>query len=422
MANTFKFGNGEWAVGKETALAYNDENSNFKPLPFTFDRASTATVVNKDGLIETVGTDEPRIDFLNNTKGHLLLEPQRTNKVTYSEDFSQWTDYNASAVLSEETIYGKKAYKIVEDSTLNYHGVFLSNLFGADGTNYIWSAYVKGAERRYVVLTARTGISSNASALIFDTQEGEWVLDASTQNEALFAENVGNGWWRIGIEGNPTSGSYDSYTIASAIGFSSYLDANYQGDGTSGFYVAMAQVEAGSYATSYIPTSGSTATRSAENTSQTPPDGVIGQTEGTIFVDVNLGESTINTSSTPIRFNLNNGVSTDNWVFVGVESGDNLRVYVRAGAVSSVDFIKNNVFPSSGNYKIAMSFKSNKTVCYVNGVLQYNADLGVVPNNLNSIGLGGAITNSAVNDKIEIKEYRLYDTALSDSELQALTS
>ena len=40
MANTFKFGNGEWAVGKETALAYNDENSNFKPLPFTFDRGS----------------------------------------------------------------------------------------------------------------------------------------------------------------------------------------------------------------------------------------------------------------------------------------------------------------------------------------------------------------------------------------------
>ena len=57
MANTFKFGNGEWAVGKETALAYNDENSNFKPLPFTFDRASTATVVNKQGLIETVGID-----------------------------------------------------------------------------------------------------------------------------------------------------------------------------------------------------------------------------------------------------------------------------------------------------------------------------------------------------------------------------
>ena len=100
MANTFKFGNGEWAVGKETALAYNDENSNFKPLPFTFDRASTATVVNKQGLIETVGIDEPRIDFLNNTKGHLLLEPERRNIVTDSEALTYFSSQKDSTTLS----------------------------------------------------------------------------------------------------------------------------------------------------------------------------------------------------------------------------------------------------------------------------------------------------------------------------------
>ena len=104
MANTFKFGNGEWAVGKETALAYNDENSNFKPLPFTFDRASTATVVNKQGLIETVGVDEPRIDFLNNTKGHLLLEPSRSNLVTNSEQFVDAPTGNTNMDLFSGTI------------------------------------------------------------------------------------------------------------------------------------------------------------------------------------------------------------------------------------------------------------------------------------------------------------------------------
>ena len=79
MANTFNLGNGNWAQKTEKLLAYNAENDNYKPLPFDFDRGSTATRVNKDGLIETVGVDEPRIDFLNNTKGHLLLEPSRTN-------------------------------------------------------------------------------------------------------------------------------------------------------------------------------------------------------------------------------------------------------------------------------------------------------------------------------------------------------
>ena len=88
MANTFNLGNGNWAQKTEKLLAYNAENDNYKPLPFDFDRGSTATRVNKDGLIETVGVDEPRIEFLNNTKGHLLLEPQRTNLITYSEDFS----------------------------------------------------------------------------------------------------------------------------------------------------------------------------------------------------------------------------------------------------------------------------------------------------------------------------------------------
>ena len=79
MANTLKFGAGQWATKEGSTLAYNDENDNYKPLPFTFTRASNATVVNKAGLIETVGNGIPRIDFLGNTQGALKLEPQRTN-------------------------------------------------------------------------------------------------------------------------------------------------------------------------------------------------------------------------------------------------------------------------------------------------------------------------------------------------------
>ena len=79
--NTLKFGNGEWYGKKDTILAYNDENSNFKPLPFSFDRASSATRVNKDGLIETVGSGEPRIDYKDDSKGALLLEPSRSNLI-----------------------------------------------------------------------------------------------------------------------------------------------------------------------------------------------------------------------------------------------------------------------------------------------------------------------------------------------------
>ena len=85
MSNTLKLGNGKWATGKDTLLSFSDTNNNYKPLPFSFSRDTSGTVINKDGLIETVGSGEPRIDFKDNTKGSLLLEPQRSNLFTYSE-------------------------------------------------------------------------------------------------------------------------------------------------------------------------------------------------------------------------------------------------------------------------------------------------------------------------------------------------
>ena len=88
MANTLKLGEGTWGTKEGSLLAYNDENRNYKPLPFDFTRAGTATVVNRSGLIETVQSGIPRIDFSDDANGALLLEPQSTNLITYSEDFS----------------------------------------------------------------------------------------------------------------------------------------------------------------------------------------------------------------------------------------------------------------------------------------------------------------------------------------------
>ena len=78
MAATLKLGDRKWATKEGSLLAYNDENNNYKPLPFDFTRASSATRVNKQGLIETVASGVPRIDFTD-ANGALLLEPQRTN-------------------------------------------------------------------------------------------------------------------------------------------------------------------------------------------------------------------------------------------------------------------------------------------------------------------------------------------------------
>ena len=93
MAQTLKFGKGTWATKTGSSMAYNDQNGNYKPLPFNVERDSIATRVNKEGLIEVVGKDKLRIDYTDSAKGVALLEPSRTNLLPYSEDFivSNWT-------------------------------------------------------------------------------------------------------------------------------------------------------------------------------------------------------------------------------------------------------------------------------------------------------------------------------------------
>jgi hypothetical protein len=414
MANTLKLGAGKWATGTDTVLAFNDENNNFKPLPFSFSRASSATVVNQSGLIETVGSGEPRIDFLGNTKGALLLEPQRTNKVIY-EDFTQWTNYNASAVLSDETIYGKNAYKIVEDSTLNYHGLYLRNLFTANGTNYIWSVYVKGGERRYVVLTGRGGIANNDSAVIFDTQDGVWALDSSSQNQAFSAESVGNGWWRIAIEGNPTSSAYDSYTIAASLGGTTYTDANYQGDGTSGIYVAMAQVEEGSYATSYIPTSGSAVTRVADVCNNGANAQVINSTEGVLYAEIAaLGIAT--------NKYINIYQDANNRILLWVTSTGIIRGYAIVNSSGSDVFIDTVGVDATNNNKIALRWQDFTLSLFVNGVKIGNS---TVTNSFSTMSLTTLDLKDVTSANFfygNTKDVRVYNTALTDQEAIALTT
>jgi hypothetical protein len=274
--NTLKFGNGEWYGKKDTILAYNDENSNYKPLPFDFSRASKATVINKDGLIEEVGSGQPRIDYKDNTKGALLLEPSRTNLVTYSEDFSNayWSKLNSS-IVSNSVISPDgtlNADKLIPD-TVNTQNHYIRNTISiTNSTDYSFSFFAKKGEYNFV----NTYISALGGSYAWDLDNGFVVLGDA------FIENYGNGWYRCGV--NATS---SSTSLSYRIYVSKYSDRDtiFQGDGTSGVYIYGAQLEQGSYPTSYIPTSGSAVTRLADSCSQTVPDGVIGQTEGTIFAD-----------------------------------------------------------------------------------------------------------------------------------------
>jgi hypothetical protein len=265
MANTLKFGNGQWATKVGSTLAYNDEGGNFKPLPFNFTRSTGGTRVNKDGLIEVVTNNKPRIDFLNDSNGALLLEPQRSNLALYSNDLSNaaW-DKSYSTITSNAAISPDgttNANKVVETTDTGLHRAGQGAIAVTSGQVYTFSFYAKAAERNELELqrintsgTVFNNISVTTADLILGTLSVGLNVTSSSIN------SVGDGWYRISLSLTAIATGSGGLNI----GMQKDGNVSYLGDGTSGVYIYGFQAEQGSYATSYIPTQGATATRVAE--------------------------------------------------------------------------------------------------------------------------------------------------------------
>jgi hypothetical protein len=255
MAATLKLGtDGNWATKEGSLLAYNDENNNIKPLPFDFTRASSATRVNKQGLIETVASGVPRIDFTD-ANGALKLEPQRTNTAFPSESFSGYIG-SASTIVSNQATSPDgyaNADLIYPSVSGNFAGKYKTL---APSTTGVVSCFVKQAGKRYAIV----GTDNNATyTCIFDLQTATVVYEATNYTGKI--EAFANGWYRV-------SAAYSASTAANYpfIGLADDAAGAVTVDGTNGLYIWGFQYETGaSYATSYIPTQGSAVTRLAES-------------------------------------------------------------------------------------------------------------------------------------------------------------
>ena len=414
MSNTLKLGNGKWATGKDTVLAYNDLNSNYKPLAFSFSRASSATVVNKDGLIETVGSGEPRIDFKDNTKGALLLEPSRTNSNINSENFLA-PNYNyvgritrtPNAAVSPDGL--QNAYAITETTDNGTHLLGQASWNQSISDTSV-SVFAKANGRKYIVIgNANMAPSMNTW---FDLENGVvGTQNPNTINATI--EPYGNGWYRCSISYLPNKGNtYPVIYLSDTDGGS----VNYQGDSASGVYLWGYQIEVNaSYATSYIPTSGSAVTRVGESTSQTVPDGVIGQTEGTVFLD--FKPQTLDGTSRYLSIENSNSV-VSGWmgVFASLVSGTiRFRFYGDGWDIDSSLIIEKDT-----RYKIAFSYKNGvQTSIYVNGNLLNNITASLSGKSYQKIRLSEAAIG--VRGDADFNDIKLYDTIKTDQELAALT-
>ena len=193
MANTTKEG---------SLLAYNDENNNFKPLPFTAARNTIATVVNRQGLIETVKSGIPRIDFSDDANGALLLEPTSTNLIQYSEAFSNayWTKSGSSAQGDPSTAGAELSSGFttigtgfVDDGGGQYTGTNASgslteNITLANNSTYKVDLTISGFSTGNIRASVDGG--TNFSPLVFaNGVYSFYIYNNGSVNQLLFAPN-----------------------------------------------------------------------------------------------------------------------------------------------------------------------------------------------------------------------------------------
>ncbi len=406
MSNTLKFGNGQWATKEGSTLAYNDENNNFKPLPFNFERGSSATVVNKDGLIETVGSDMPRIDYKDDSEGALLLEPQRTNYLTQSNQFDTTWDLQNITISSNQNGVGGSvdAWKLIPNTVNSSHRI-TNSASGTQNLAVTLSVYAKADGYNFLRISENGSTGDYAT---FNLLDG--IVENNTSSEAKI-ESVGNGWYRCSSSiVATTSHRFDMYVMESAT-----IQEPLQGNGTSGVYIQYAQLEEGSYATSYIPTQGSAVTRLADECNNGANEQVINSTEGVLYAEI----AALADDADTLRWvNLNNGGTTNRVAFYYRTDENQLTYLVSSGTTQVFSTI--TLSSASSFAKVAAKWKANDFALWVNGVSVITDTSGNAPVGLNQLSFDNAIGGD--NFYGNLKDVRVYNTALTDAELQALTS
>ena len=397
---------------------------------FTVTRATSPTTnrstrVNALGQIELVDDNVPRLDYPLGgiTAGcpALLVEPSAQNQIQQSENFTAafHTKFNLNAFGSGSVAnttatrdpYGTNlADYIQEDSAASVvHGIIDIFAGNVSGTTYTWSAFVKAAERTIINLFENSGSGANAT---FNLTTGVATLNVGV---SASMQNYGNGWWRCRLTYTSiTTGNHNvQIRLCNASGNSSY-----NGTGNQGAYIFGAQLETGSVATSYIPTVASGITRAADVITDTTASGVIGQTQGTIYAEVDVRTF----ANTGVLATISDGTASN--LLTIYKFTDSKIYFDRTSATQSAS----TTAGSSATYtaptilKIAIGYKAGETRMYINGVAATAEQTATFTfGTLTKVNIGSSrFDGTFFNDRI--RAAALYPTRLTDTQLALLTS
>ena len=336
----------------------------------------------------------PRLDYLDSSSPRLLLEPQRTNLVTYSEQIN--TGFTTSQggtgllpVITANNAISPDGYQnadtIVFDAgagTTSSDISAIRQVFGGTTATYTCSFYAK-------------------------TPSGTAQIQVRIDGSSYEKFTITNEWQRFTLT-RALTGTSNQLDFAIRRGLNEPMNAS------ATIQLWGVQVELGAYATSYIPTLGAAVTRGSDAASKTGISSLIGQTEGTIFIDVNLDTVSAQTND-PVLIYLR-GTNVETYIEI-IDNGGVSSLHFNSGVQATIDAPAGSVI--AGRNKFAFTYKQNDFALYLNGVLIGTDTSGTVGA---QDEFGFQYNNSAFEGQQKVSQALVFPTRLSNDDLAALTA
>ena len=368
------------------------------------DYIETGATTAQAGILE----DMPRLDYSGGaTCGHLILEPQRSNLVTNSEYYSASSWQNVGATITNNNTTspeGKQNATLLVGTSGSASRV--QDFFGALSGAHTYSLFIKstGVATRLNLQTNDVGgatFSVPASGTPTVYAEGTNIGDP-------FIEDYGSGWYRVGFSFTPTGGGVNNY-------FQIYPDSS---GNISSIYVYGAQCEAGSYPTSYIPTYGSSVTRSKDSCTDAGNASTFNDSEGVLYAEIS---SLIDDNDGSKSISISSGAYSNN-IILQYTTNTNQIVFKTSPSYTTPIFESFIVSDITQNSKIAFKYKLNDCSFWHNGV-KLGSITSFTPfssGTLTELNFNRGDGNEGFEGKV--KMVATFTEALTDDELAALTT
>ena len=394
---------------------------------FSVTRATTKTRTDSSGLVVNVPINEPALDYSLGSCPNILLEPQRTNIVQRSEEFDNawWSKATLSITANTTTSPSGvvNADTLDEGTTSSIHRLLGSVVSVTIGSTNSFSLYVKKGTMRYFRLVINDGNDTTrwiAAQFDLDTQTfttGSGVGGGGTIVSTSI-QSVGNGWFRVNLVGSLTlTGQVFPIIFGSDGTAITALDGrgggSYSGTNRT-LFLWGAQLEAGAYPTSYIPTTSASVTRNADVISRGNifTNGLITASGGTWFVNLRM--------PTRLRDNGNTIMSITDTILndISLSGGLSGNTYVIS---KNVNGIFSNIYISTVNQnnpiKLAIKWNGTTADVFQNGVKVVSAT-AFTATSMQSF----RTRPSGVGAPAFINSMALFPTPLTDTQCIALTT